>query len=414
MQGHATPFYARLGRALAAAGHGVTRINICGGDRLFWGGWQARNFRARPTDLPDFTGQVMDEEGATDLIVYNDSRPCNAVAIAEAKRRGLRVHVFEEGYLRPHWLTLERDGVNGNSRLPDDPAWYRDAAAGLPAVEAPSPVGAGLSHRIAYDFAWQFANYAYRPLYPHYRTHRPYPIFAEYATWATRLASLKWRRAQARAAVSALLTSGKRFFLFPLQLDSDSQIRVHSPFARMGTAIGDVMTDFARHAPTDSLLVIKNHPLDNAWVNFRRLVARHAAALEIADRVLFIDGGDLAALIDRAAGTVTVNSTVGFTALERARPVITLGKAVFDVPGLTFQGMLAEFWRDPTPADPALWSDFRLVVRQSCLVEGNFYREDGMRLGVARSVERLLSDRNPLADAPPRRPLPARIVSSSH
>ena len=29
------------------------------------------------------------------------------------------MHVFEEGYLRPYWVTYERGGANGNSRLMD-------------------------------------------------------------------------------------------------------------------------------------------------------------------------------------------------------------------------------------------------------------------------------------------------------
>jgi capsular polysaccharide export protein len=27
------------------------------------------------------------------------------------------VHVFEEGYLRPYWVTYESDGSNGHSQL---------------------------------------------------------------------------------------------------------------------------------------------------------------------------------------------------------------------------------------------------------------------------------------------------------
>ncbi|WP_441294118.1 capsular polysaccharide export protein, LipB/KpsS family, partial [Bordetella pertussis] len=34
-------------------------------------------------------------------------------AVALARASGVRVHVFEEGYFRPHWVTLERGGVNG-------------------------------------------------------------------------------------------------------------------------------------------------------------------------------------------------------------------------------------------------------------------------------------------------------------
>ena len=51
LQGHATPFYLRLGQALDRAGHEVRRINICGGDRLFWGDWHAEDFHGPLPEL---------------------------------------------------------------------------------------------------------------------------------------------------------------------------------------------------------------------------------------------------------------------------------------------------------------------------------------------------------------------------
>src|SRR5690349_9063022 len=96
LQGHATPFYLRLGQALARAGHDVRRINICGGDRLFWGDWHAEDFRGPLPELDAAVSNTAQRHGATDLVVYNDTRPCNAIAIAAAQRLGLRVHVFEE------------------------------------------------------------------------------------------------------------------------------------------------------------------------------------------------------------------------------------------------------------------------------------------------------------------------------
>ncbi|KAK0357684.1 hypothetical protein LTR94_038459, partial [Friedmanniomyces endolithicus] len=53
------------------------------------------------------------------------------------------------------------------------------------------------------------------------------------------------------------------YFLFPLQLDSDAQIRLHSPFAGIAEALNLIIASFARHAPADTRLVIKEHPLDN-------------------------------------------------------------------------------------------------------------------------------------------------------
>lgn len=404
LQGNASWFFRRLGERLAARGHAVTRINVCGGDRLFWGGdgWNAIDYTGRRDDFGAFLTEEYARRGVTDIILFGDTRAIHRAATAAARAAGIAVWVFEEGYLRPHWVTLERDGVNGFSRLPADPDWYRETARGLGDFDGPETVGAGLRQRIVYDFRWQAANYAQAWRYPRFRTHRPYPIWAEYASWATRLAVLKRRQRAAEAVVADLLASPRPFHLFALQLDTDSQIRVHSPFARLPAAIEAVMVDFAANAPADHLLVIKNHPLDNGWIHYPRLVARLARQLDLAHRVRFIDGGDLNTLIDAAQGTVTVNSTVGMTALERGRPAICLGHAIYDVPGLTFSGPLAEFWHGAPPPDAALYDAFRRVVMHGCLVNGNFYTDQGVALAVEASVARLEGERDLLAGAPPR------------
>ncbi|HLO78592.1 MAG TPA: capsular biosynthesis protein [Magnetospirillum sp.] len=406
LQGNAGPFFRALGNGLADAGARVSRVNFCGGDRLFWGDWNAVDYKGRAADFGGWIADLYDRTAVTDIILYNDCRANHRMAIEAARVRGLGIFIYEEGYLRPNWLTLEREGINGYSRLPDDPDWYRAMAARLPAFDAGTPVGSPISLRAWYDFQWQVVNYFHPLRYPHYRTHRPYPIWAEYATWATRLATIKWRGAQARAVVEQVTGGQRPYFLLPLQLDSDTQIRVHSAFARLPAAVDAIIADFAAHAPADALLVVKIHPLDNGWINYRRLVRKQARHVGVEDRVLFIDGGDLNRLIDHARGTVTINSTVGMTAVQRGCATIALGRAIYDMPGLTFQGPLAEFWQRPERPDPALYEAFRVVVLHACMVNGNFYSEDGVRLAVANSVPRLLGGADLLADAPPRRGRP--------
>lgn len=405
LQGNASWFYRRLGNALADRGHDVGRVNICGGDRLFWGrdDWNAIDFHAPAESFAPWIADLYDRRSVSDIVLFGDTRPVHEMAKAEARKRGIAIWVFEEGYLRPHWVTLERDGVNGYSRLPTDPAWYRDAAQGLSADEGESAVGPGLRERILLDFRWQAANYTMAARYPHFRTHRPYPIWAEYAAWATRLVPLvTHRRRQARTAVVELAASGRPYFLFPLQLDTDSQIRVHSPFERLPPAIDAVITSFAAHAPSDHLLVIKNHPLDNGWIHYPRLVAQLARTHGIADRVRFLDGGDLNSLIDHARGVVNVNSTVGLTAIERGAPTHCLGRAIYDVPGLTSGPSLSAFWTSPERPDTTLYSAFRRVLMHGCLVNGNFYTDNGTALAIRHAVARMEQSEDLLTGAPPR------------
>ena len=59
-------------------------------------------------------------------------------AIAVARRLRVAVYVFEEGYLRPDYVTLEPGGVNAASALPREPGFYLAQAASQPARPAPT------------------------------------------------------------------------------------------------------------------------------------------------------------------------------------------------------------------------------------------------------------------------------------
>ncbi|MET5116120.1 capsular biosynthesis protein, partial [Burkholderia pseudomallei] len=65
--------------------------------------------------------------GVTDVLLFGDCRAIHRPIHEIARASGVRVHVFEEGYVRPLWITMERHGVNGRSLLPRDPGYYLDA-----------------------------------------------------------------------------------------------------------------------------------------------------------------------------------------------------------------------------------------------------------------------------------------------
>jgi capsular polysaccharide export protein len=185
---------------------------------------------------------------------------------------------------------------------------------------------------------------------------------------------------------------GKSYFLFPLQLSKDYQIRAHSPFATMFSAVDYVLESFARHSPANSILLIKEHPFDIGLHDWRRLLLRRARRLGISGRVLHIDGGDLQTLSHKAAGVVCVNSTSGTLALECSTPVIVLGDAVYDVPGITFQGGLDSFWSAPVRPDKELYQAFKRMLHARCLVRGGLASESALRTLIGNSVDRLLAD----------------------
>ncbi len=388
LQGPASRFFSHLGSALAARGHGVHRINFHGGDQVFWKLPDAMNYRGNDLNWPSFLETSILDRGITDIVLFGDCRPRHRAAITVAHRLQLPVHVFEEGYIRPNWVTFELGGVNGHSSLPRDPDWYREQAIRLQDVAEGSAIPSSFARRATEDLAYNFGYMLLAWSFPFYRTHRPWHPLVEYAGWGSRLVRRKLNRA-AIAAEVARANALRDFYVFPLQLDCDSQVRQHSSFGRLTPAINSVLTSFAAHAPASTTLLIKEHPLDNGLRDWRKLVTDCATRLGIGDRVCYVEDGDLERLTRAARGMVTINSTSGTLALAAGVPVMTLGQAVYDMPGLTFQGSLDAFWTTTEPPDTALFKAFRRVLAHRCLVRGGFFSTEAVKLLTEGAVARL-------------------------
>ena len=389
LQGPPGPLLHRLAQAMRGRGITVERINICAGDALDWPE-EATNFRGRFRDWPVFFDNFLRKHDITDILLFGDCRPYHVSARRVADLRGIRTHVLEEGYLRPHWLTLELDGVNGYSRLTRNKNWFVDQARQLPPEPELPPITSSFRRRVR-DSARHYMAVHLKPLaFPFYRTHRSEPALLEALGWG-------WKylvgNSRARAAEKLLdQLEGEPFFLLPLQLSGDYQIRNHSPFPDMPAAVAYVMESFAAHAPSGSNLLIKAHPLDCSFFNWGRFIRQRAKRLAIAERVHFIDGGDLEKLASKTRGMICVNSTSGTLALEAGTAVCTLGDAIYNVPGLTFQGHLDDFWIRPIPPEPGLYRAFRRVLVDRCLVRGGLASESAVDTLVKSMTERLCSD----------------------
>lgn len=388
LQGVASPFFPRLADRLSARGHRVLRVNFCAGDALLWGRRPALHYRGSHDRLPDYYQRLFREQAITDLVLFGDERPVHRPAIARARSQGIEIHVFEEGYLRPDWFTLERGGVNANSALPSGPDWYLGAGAGMkpePSRHAPG----GLKHRAGYDMAYHLANLANPLLYPGYRTHRPYSALTEYLGWARRFAPLPWHRRRDTRLIERLIRDGQPYYLLPLQLNADTQITRHSPYRDMREVLEVTLTSFARHAPAGTRLVIKNHPLDTGLQHYPRIIHGLSQHLGLGDRVQYLETGHLPTLLDHAAGVVVVNSTVGTSSLHHRRPTIALGEAIYGLPGLTYQGDLDSFWTSAEVPDPKLLGAFTKVVRALTQINGNLYTPGGIAMGLDACVARM-------------------------
>jgi capsular polysaccharide export protein len=383
-------FFAQLADELTGRGFRVSKVVFDGGDLSDWGYFRGRvDFRAREEEWPAWIDGFLADNKVTDLVVFNDCIEVHMAAIAAAKRRNLRVHVFEEGYFRPRWITLETDGVNAYSPCPRDPLFYRDHGepmqkASVGDAEVGRPTTWLILRAIGHYVNKVFLSWAF----PRRRNPFALPVFDQIKGSIIRYAKNQLTKRQTMARANRLSASPLPFFLALMQRAGDSQLWVHSSYTNESFAI-EVITSFSRHAPPDARLVFKLHPLDPGMVDYERIVERCAREHGVSERVMFLDGGNLNILARAARGAVTINSTAGLATIGFGCPTKVLGRAVYDIEGLTDRKPLDRFWTSPEPPDQDLFLRFRNVMMDRTQINGAFYTPSGMKLAVAAAVERL-------------------------
>lgn len=418
LQGPHGPFFHRLGKMLRAAGSDVWRMGFNAGDRAFWFGSKGYiPYRATPEEWSDTFKSVVAEKGITDIVLYGDTRPIHAEAIIAARDLGLEVHVFEEGYMRPFWITYERGGTNGNSRLMqmqiDD---MRDALArsDLDVPEAPAQWG-DMRHHVFYGalYHWfvMFRNGDYR----HFRPHRELPLFQETALYTKRLVLMPLFALDRMIATFRIKTGGYPYHIALLQLEHDSSFQMHSPFTRMEDFLSLVLEGFAKGAPQHHHLVFKAHPLENGRSPIRKIIKRLAKENGVAKRVHYVRGGKLAQLLDHARTAVTVNSTAAQQVLHRGIPLKVFGKAVYAKPEFVSDLPVETFFAQPGRPDNRAFKDYRRFLLETSQVPGGFYSARGRRQLMRQIVDMMLDPHDPYdalrsGKAPPRQQL--RVVKS--
>lgn len=393
LQGPSSPFFSLIADGLEAKGHAIHRINLCVGDQLFWRRPGAVNYRGKPSDWPAFIADFLDRHGITDMLLLGEQRDHHKLAIAAAKARGIQVVATDFGYLRPDWIILEKDGIGAESRFPRDPAAILELGARAPGADLHKRYEDSFWRMALSEMAYHFSGYFLWWLFPHYRSFKVENPLLAYLGTGWRLLFGKRRAREAAAVLEALNSGATPYFLFPLQMENDYQIRAYSPYPDMETPIAEVIASFAGHAGHSARLLVKVHPWDPGLKNWGGIVRRHAKRHGVADRVHYIDGGSLYAMIRKSRGMVTINSTTGIQALQMGLPLITLGRAIFDVPGLTFQGSLDDFWTRAAPPDPALRDAWINAVAAALQIRGVFYKQPGLNDAVQAAVARLHENR---------------------
>ena len=398
LQGPHGPFFRQLARMLRSAGASCLRVGYNRGDAVFWGDPASYiPFTAAQEDWPGTFTRLLAEKSVTDIVLYGDTRWIHAEAVRIARDRGLTVHVFEEGYLRPYWVSYERGGSNGHSRLMNmSVAEMRAALAGASGETPVAPAHWGdMRHHIFYGALYHFfVMFANRP-YAGFRPHRDLPVTREFALYLRRLLLMPAHALERRLATRRVMRGGFPYHLVLLQLAHDSSFTAHSPFATMTEFLDTVIAGFAAGAPRHHHLVFKAHPLEDGREPFAMEIKRLAREHDVVRRVHLLRGGKLAQLLDQARSAVTVNSTSGQQALWRGLPLRTFGRAVYAKPDFVSTQPLAEFFARPARPDTAAYRDFRAYLLETSQVAGGFYSGRARRQLLRQVVDMMLAPEDP-------------------
>ncbi|MCP3942058.1 MAG: capsular biosynthesis protein [Desulfobacteraceae bacterium] len=373
LQGPMGTFFRKLDDFFTCQGAVVYKICFNAGDKLFSHGKNRFDYRQNCDDWARYVTKFMKTHEIEKVFLFGNCRFYHRQAIKAAKGLGVEIFVFEEGYIRPDYITLERNGVNGDSSLSRDHLFYKNINPGKAVKALPVENSYG---KMAFQAAvYYFFSYWRKRHYPHYTHHRDPSVLKE-AAYGIRNLLRKMKYKIQEKKYSSLFENklAKIFYFVPLQTKNDFQLTEYSDYNNIEEFIKEVVFSFAKNAPSHTYLVIKHHPMERGKKKYARFIKQLAKHYGLKKRIYVVYDVHLPTCLKHAIGTITINSTVGLSALFHNSPTITLGQAVYDIHGLSCKGMkLDKFWKEYKQPSRKLFNAFRKHVISKTQLNGGFH-----------------------------------------
>ncbi len=162
----------------------------------------------------------------------------------------------------------------------------------------------------------------------------------------------------------------KKYIFVPLQVNMDTQIVVHSNFRNMQEFI-DLVEKTFYSLNSDFQLVFKVHPMEKGVVNYK-----------FNKKSMVVDN-DTKELIKNSEFLITINSTVGFEAIQEYKKVIVLGEAFYRIKDIVICSSINNFKKDlsclldsNTTLDKNLIDKFINYLKFEYQINGNLFNYD--------------------------------------
>ncbi|EJB6083695.1 capsule biosynthesis protein [Campylobacter coli] len=370
LQGPVGTFFHRLAIKMEKNKTKVLKLNFNGGDFFFYP--NGKRCKCDEKDLENFYESFFKEKKIDAIVMYNDCRLIHAKAIKVAKGLGIGIWIFEEGYLRPYCITFEKDGVNANSSLPRDKNFY--LSCNILTKESIKEIPGGFKFMAFSAFLYWLFSFLLAPFFNnklHHRTLFPF----EFLFWFRSLYRKYLYKLTEKKLNQKIYSLEKKYFLAILQVYNDTQIKHHYRKS-IEEFIEELILSFANHARAKSYLVFKHHPMDRGYRNYSKLINELSQKYHVEGRIFYVHDTYLPTLLKNALGCITINSTVGLSAILEGCPTKVCGNAFYDFEGLAYPKKLQFFWREAHAykPNPSLVINFKNYLLNTNQFNGNFYK----------------------------------------
>ncbi|MGB7533078.1 MAG: hypothetical protein WA977_08925 [Halobacteriota archaeon] len=249
------------------------------------------------------------------VIVQNDLMGFASIPLRVARKKEIKTLIFEDGFFRPDTVVLDEKGVNFNNSCPRDRDFYE---------------------HLVIDQE-RFHNFLNEEKSKISKSKTKFPVSLGYILGLVR------HPQRILTIYSGLKLYFQDYFyqrreiedyvLLPLQVRTDSQILCHSSIKDMRDLVNicaSALAKYNKRAKKQLALVVKEHPKDRCLI----VLARSLKRPEV--KVIFLSQADTRKLIEESSLVITINSTVGIESLLYYKPVITLGKAFYNIDGIAY------------------------------------------------------------------------------
>ncbi|MGP4973535.1 capsule biosynthesis protein [Psychrobacter alimentarius] len=369
LQGKMGGFFNRFSTFLQTQDIKVSKINFNAGDAFFYHHPNTYEYTDTLAQFSAWLQAFIEKHDIDAVVCFGDCRPHHTQAGCVSEQLGISFFVFEEGYLRPDYITLQEYGINGYSRLNTADIKALKKANDHPLYTHNRFYRLSIAAIVYYIVAW-----IYKSRYPHYSHYRGMTAWQEAIAWL----KAPWRKLRGYfpdKKLQSMLTTQEsdNYFLISLQVHNDSQITHHSDYRDVVQFIDESIASFSKHADQQQLLVFKHHPLDRGHRDYRELVSSLSERYQVANRVFYGCDMHLPTLMKHSIGMVTINSTTGLQSVYHKKPTKVMGRAIYDTPKLIDQKALKDFWKRPESPDNEFYLRFREYLIEQTQLNGAFY-----------------------------------------